>query len=300
MGKPSGLAGRLVYDERLALSLTLLLLLRRGCPAVNSPSPARQSTPAFPPMTRFHFSQRSLDNPQSQSQSQSKKPAASESTTRQDSSKLELNPYVSGEFAKAIKPSRQRRLHLMWGKPCRGGSIAPLLPRRVNTGDNCKSPSSIWRSSNRRRCERWVGRGKDIGAITPNRNRGAVIPDADKHESGSWPAGDAARHGRTIFLDFNKSLPTDSDELKQLFSPFLNLPRERSAGGLQCSNTAANEKLQTKRVVGWTWSSWHRHRTTKSASAIKARYRRLDLRPAPKTVLSASRVRRHPASNSFA
>jgi len=76
-----------------------------------------------------------------------------------------------------------------------------------------------------------VAAAKDIGAITSKFGiGGAGYPPTQQDESGSWPAGDAARHGSTIFLDFNKSLPDlTPDELKQLLSPFLNFARERSA-----------------------------------------------------------------------
>src|SRR5207245_1112757 len=68
-------------------------------PASPAPSfPSDEEIPLFPNTGA------SSDSAQSQNQSQSKTTPAAKNTTLQEGSKLELIRYVSGEFAKAIKP----------------------------------------------------------------------------------------------------------------------------------------------------------------------------------------------------
>src|SRR5258708_28473597 len=91
----------------LALSLTLLLLADADVPRVNSLRPPVSPAPSFPSYEEiplFPNTGESSDNAQSQNQSQSKTAPAAKNTTLQEKSKLDLIRYVSGEFARAVKP----------------------------------------------------------------------------------------------------------------------------------------------------------------------------------------------------
>jgi len=92
----------------LALSLTLFLFADADVPRVNSLRPPANPSPSFPSdeeIPLFPNADGSSDGTQSQTQSQSKvSPPAAKNTTLQETSKLNLIRYVSGEFAKAIKP----------------------------------------------------------------------------------------------------------------------------------------------------------------------------------------------------
>jgi len=129
-----------VYDEWLALSLTLFSLPTRDVPRVNSLRPP-QSTPSFPAMTRFHFSQAQLRTTRSlRANRSSKSPPAAKSTTLQGFFQTRINRYVSGEFAKAIKPlPRQRSFSTQCGESPAGRTARSRRcypTARFNTGDN--------------------------------------------------------------------------------------------------------------------------------------------------------------------
>src|ERR1700757_914436 len=128
----------------LALSLTLFLFADADVPRANRLRPPANPSPSFPAddeIPLFPKGGDSSDNEQSQTQSQPKTTPPAQSTTLQETSKLNLTRYVSGEFAKAIKPlpAGKEGFHLNVDKPLQ----ADLLDRAVathgpavNTGDN--------------------------------------------------------------------------------------------------------------------------------------------------------------------
>src|SRR2546421_727741 len=106
----------------LALSLTFLLLADADIPRVNSLRPPANPVPGFPAdeeIPLFRNTDASSDSAQSQAQSSSKPPSASGNTPLQETSKLNLIRYVSGEFAKAIKalPAGKEGFHVSVGQP---------------------------------------------------------------------------------------------------------------------------------------------------------------------------------------
>src|SRR5260370_8203761 len=118
----------------LALSLTLLLFADADVPRVNSLRPPANPAPSFPSdeeIPLFPNAGASSDNAQSQTQSQSKNAPAAKNTTLQETSKLALIRYVSGEFAKAVKPlpAGKEGFHLSVGKPLE----TEMLDRAVAT-----------------------------------------------------------------------------------------------------------------------------------------------------------------------
>ncbi len=128
----------------LALTLTLFLFADADVPRVNSLRPPATPSPSFPSddeIPLFPNAGATSDSAQSPSQSQSKTAPPAKSVTLQDSSKLALIRYVSGEFAKAVKalPAGKEGFHVTVGKPPEmemlDRAVATHGPA-VNTGDN--------------------------------------------------------------------------------------------------------------------------------------------------------------------
>jgi hypothetical protein len=222
----------------LVLSLTLLLLADADVPRVNSLRPPASPSPNFPSdgdIPLFPSAGASPDNAQSQNSSQSKTPAA-KNATLQEVSKLELIRYVSGEFAKAVKPlpAGKDGFHLSVGKPLETEQLDRAVATHgaaISTGDNVQITKLDFRDHQIVVDVNGGGRGKrhwrdhiqiGIGGGYP------TMQPASTQDQG--PPGMQPGMGSTIFLDFNKPLPDlTPDELKQILSPFLNFAKERSA-----------------------------------------------------------------------
>lgn len=219
-----------------ALSLAFFLLADADVPRVNSLRPPAKSDVSFPSdeeIPLFPNAGAFSDN----GQTQAKAASAGKNTRLQDNSKLALIRYVSGEFAKAVKPlpAGKEGFLVYVGKPVN----TELLDRAVathgaavNTGDNVQITKLEFRdhqivvdlNGGGRGKRRWrdhlqIGIG---GASTP------TMRSTTTQETG--PPGIQPGMGSTIFLEFNKPLPDMSPEdLKQLLSAFLNFAKERSA-----------------------------------------------------------------------
>src|SRR5260370_7029242 len=113
-------------------------LLTPASPAPNFP--AEGEIPLFPSAGA------TSDNAQSQNQSQSKTASSAKNTTLQEGSKLELIRYVSGEFAKAVKPlpAGKEGFHVTVGKPLETEHLDRAVATHgaaINTGDNLQIPN---------------------------------------------------------------------------------------------------------------------------------------------------------------
>src|SRR6266852_4138916 len=128
----------------LVLSLTLLLFAYADVPRVNSLRPPANPAPGFPSdeeIPLFPNAAASSDNAQSQTQSQPKTAPTAKNTTLQETSKLALIRYVSGEFAKAIKPlpAGKEGFHVSVGKPLETEMLDRAVATHgpaVNNGDS--------------------------------------------------------------------------------------------------------------------------------------------------------------------
>src|SRR5258705_1568900 len=128
----------------LALSLTLFLFADADVPRVNSLRPPANPSPSFPSdeeIPLFPKAGASSDNAQSQSQSQSNSTPPAKNATLQENPKLALIPYVSGEFAKAVKPlpAGKEGFHVSVGKPLETEMLDRAVATHgpaVNTGDS--------------------------------------------------------------------------------------------------------------------------------------------------------------------
>jgi hypothetical protein len=225
----------------LALSLTLLLLADADVPRINSLRPHAKPAPSFPSdeeIPLFPSAGPSSDGAQSQGESTSKAAPPAKNTTLQETSKLNLIRFVSGEFAKAIKPlpAGKDGFHVTVGKPLQtevlDRAVATHGPA-INSGDNVQITKLEFRDRQIVVDVNGGGRGRkhwrdhiQIGFGGGGYPGG--MQTASAQDQG--PPGLQPGMGSTIFLEFGKPLPDlTPDELKQLLSPFLNFAKERSA-----------------------------------------------------------------------
>jgi hypothetical protein len=224
----------------LALSLTLFLFADADVPRVNRLRPPANPSPSFPSddeIPLFPNGGDSSGNAQSQSQSQPKATPPAKSTTLQETSKLNLIRYVSGEFAKAIKPlpAGKEGFHVNVDKPLQTDLLDRAVATHgpaVNTGDNVQITRLEFRDKEIIVDVNGGGRGKkhwrDHIQIGLGGGGYPTMQPASTQDQG--PPGMQPGMGSTLFLEFNKPVPDlTPDELKQFLSPFLNFAKERSA-----------------------------------------------------------------------
>jgi hypothetical protein len=225
----------------LIVSLTLFLFADADVPRVNSLRPPANPSPSFPSddeIPLFPNVGASSDDTQSQNQSQSKTtPPAAKNTTLQETSKLNLIRYVSGEFAKAIKPlpAGKEGFHVNVDKPVQTDLLDRAVATHgpaVNTGDKVQITKLEFRDHQIVVDVNGGGRGKrhwrDHIQVGLGGGGYPTMQPASTQDQG--PPGMQPGMGSTIFLEFNKPLPDlTPDELKQILSPFLNFAKERSA-----------------------------------------------------------------------
>jgi hypothetical protein len=220
---------------RLILSLTLFVLADADVPHINSLRAPARSVADFPSGEEISL----FPNTGSgavDGQGESHTPAKAKSATLQESSKLELIRYVSGEFAKATRslPAGKEGLIVYVGKPLEPDLLERALATHgaaVNNGDKVQITKLDFRDHQIIVDLNGGGRGKkrlrdrfhiEMGGIP------TVQTTTEQQQTG--PPGLQPGMGSTIYLDFNKPVPDLSpNDLKQLLTPFLDFSRERSA-----------------------------------------------------------------------
>ena len=220
----------------LTLTLAVFLFAVADVPGVERFHPSTSPAEPFPPGEDISV----LPVIVSATDGQEPQPAQAstpKSGTLQDQSRLDLIRYVSGEFAKAIKPlpAGKEGFLVYVGKPL----SLELLNRAVathgaavNTGDNVQITKLDFRSHTIVVDVNGGGKGKKNWRDHIQLGMGGTIPTASTQTTGQegGPPGMQPGMGSTIFLEFGKSLPDLSPEdLKQLLSPFLDFSRQRSA-----------------------------------------------------------------------
>jgi hypothetical protein len=219
----------------LILSLTLFLFADADIPRVNSLRPPTHPIDFFPsaeeiPMFPDTVTAKAGEQGESQAQNKAK------SSTLQESSKLELIRYVSGEFAKAVKslPGGKEGFIFVVGKPLNGELLERALATHgaaVNSNDKVQITRLEFHEHQIIVDLNGGGRGKkrfrdrfhiEMGGVP------TIQTSSTTEESG--PPGLQPGMGSTLFLEFNRPVPdlTPAD-LKQLLSPFLDFSKERSA-----------------------------------------------------------------------
>jgi hypothetical protein len=219
--------------------VAFFLLADADVPQVNSLRQPANTTEAFPAgaeISPFGNEAAEDTDPQGQPPTQDKASSGTKSTTLQDSSKLTLIRYVSGEYAKAIKPLPAGKegfiVHI--GQPL----DANMLDRQVathgaavNTGDRVQITKLEFHDKQLVVDLNGGGRGKkrlrdrihlDMGGIPTARTTST--------QQDQGPPGLQPGMGSTLFLEFAKTLPDLSpDDLKKILSPFMDFSRQRSA-----------------------------------------------------------------------
>jgi hypothetical protein len=217
----------------LAVLLSILLLADADIPR------AMNLRPADPAPTPGFFNEELPLFPWNIDESQGQTPAQQgpKKPTLQESSKLELIRYVSGEFAKASKslPAGKEGFLLYVEKPVN----QELLQRAVAThgaavhaGEQVQITKLEFRDHTIVVDVNGGGRGKRrfLDHVQIGMGGGAPTMRSKTEAQEVGPPGLQPGAGSTLFLEFNKSLPDLSPEdLKQLLSPFLDFAKQRSA-----------------------------------------------------------------------
>lgn len=230
---------------RIAIPLSLLLLAYGNVPDVphfvppNSSGPARENV--FTPDDRVPLYPSIVSNgPQDTSKASQTTPNGKKNDTLQESSKLALIRFVSGEFAKAKKPlpSGKDGVTLFADKPLDEDMLSRAVGTRgaaVNTGDNCQITKLEFH-------EKFII--VDVnGGGRPHKNwkdhiqlgMGGQMPTSTTTSTPTngqdqGPPGFQEGRGGTIYLQFAKNVPDlTPDELKGLLGPFLDFSKQKSA-----------------------------------------------------------------------
>ncbi len=243
----------------LTLSLAFFILADADVPRVNSLRPAATPAVSFPSDEEIPLFP-NASAPSETPQAQTKATSGTKNSTLQESSKLALIRYVSGEFAKAVKalPAGKEGFHVYVGKPFETEMLDRAVATHgaaVNTGDNVQITKLEFRDHQIIVDLNGGGRGKHRWRDHLQIGMGGGYPTMrGTSTQDNGPPGLQPGMGSTLFLEFNKSLPDMTpDELKQLLSPFLNFSKERSAA-LQWFDTLPPEMKKAiqerKPVVG--------------------------------------------------
>jgi len=220
----------------LFVLMSLLLLADADIPrALNLRAPESASKPSFS-MEELPLFTTTFDSEQ---QGQTSAQRVPKKATLQESSKLELIRYVSGEFAKATKslPGGKEGFLLYTDKPLN----EEILQRAVATHGAAVHPGEQVQITKLEFRDHTIivdvnggGRGKrhlldhlQIGMGGPASPPVRTASDAQQQ---TGPPGLQPGAGSTLFLEFNKTIPDlTPQELKDLLSPFLDFARQRSA-----------------------------------------------------------------------
>jgi len=217
-----------------AIPLAFLLLADADVPRVNSLRPPEKPSLNFPSdeeIPIFPSAADSSDSAQFQA-----KPAPTPNQPLQESSKLTLIRFVSGEFAKAVKslPAGKEGFNLTVGKPLNTDLLDRAVATHgaaVNSGDNVQITGLEFRAHQIVVDVNGGGRGKHHWRDHIQIGFGGTYPtmtSTSTQETG--PPGLQPGMGSTIFLEWSKFVPDMTpEELKQVLSPFLNFQKERSA-----------------------------------------------------------------------
>jgi len=223
----------------LVFSMALLLFADADVPRVNSLRPPANPSASFPPdgdIPLFPSAASSSSDGQTSSQAPAKGSSTSASATLQDASKLSLIRYVSGEFAKAVKPmpAGKEGFLINVGNPLNDELLNRAVANHgaaVNTGDQVQITRLEFRAHQIVVDVNGGGRGRKRWRDHIQVSMGGTMPSVQSTSSqDQGPPGMQPGMGSTIFLEFSKPIPDLSpDDLKKLLAPFLNFAKERSA-----------------------------------------------------------------------
>ncbi|HKW55816.1 MAG TPA: hypothetical protein VJN42_00535 [Candidatus Acidoferrum sp.] len=212
---------------RLILTLGCLLLADADIPRINSLRAPSKPVAVFmsgEEISLFPSAASGLD-----SQSGAQSAAKPKSATLQETSRLELIRFVSGEFARATKalPAGKDGFTVYVGKPIQPEFLERALATHgaaVNSGDKVQITRLDFRSEEIIVDLNGGGRGKkrlrdrfhiEMGGIP------TMQTTTEPEQTG--PPGLQPGMGSTLYLQFDKPVPDLSpNDLKQILSPFLD------------------------------------------------------------------------------
>jgi hypothetical protein len=224
---------------RIAITFALLLSADADLPRLTSLRPADTTAPEnFPSGANLPLfpSLFSSNGPDDQTNAAN---IANRGTTLQETSKLALIRYVSGEFAKARKPlpGGKDGFTLFVDKPLDQQFLDRSVATHgaaVNTGDNAQITKLEFHehtiivdvNGGGRPKKSW----KDHIQFGMGGMGGPSQPTTTQTSDNPGPPGMAPGMGGTLYIQFPKSVPDlTPDELKKILEPFLDFSKERSA-----------------------------------------------------------------------
>jgi hypothetical protein len=220
----------------LTLTLAVVLFAVADVPGVERLHPSTSPAEPFPPGEDISVLPVvvSATDDQEPGSGQASKP---KSGTLQDQSKLDLIRYVSGEFAKAIKPlpAGKEGFLVYVGKPLNVDLLNRAVATHgaaVNTGDNVQITKLDFRAHTIVVDVNGGGKGKKNWRdhVQIGMSGAPTVSSQTTTQQEGGPPGVQPGMGSTIFLEFDKTLPDLApDDLKQLLSPFFDFSRQRSA-----------------------------------------------------------------------
>lgn len=214
------------------------MLLLADLPRVENLRPLSQPDPAFSSVDSIPLVP---DTSAAASDTQSAQPSAKDakkSSVLQDQSRFALIRYVSGEFAKAVKPlpAGKDGFQVAVGKPIDETALQHSVATHgaaVNTGDQVQITKLEFRARSIIVDVNGGGRGKHHWRDHIQVGMGGQNPIPSSRTTVSEPTGPPGMQpgtGGTVYLEFGKPVPDlTPEELKQILSPFLNFSKERSA-----------------------------------------------------------------------
>jgi hypothetical protein len=225
----------------LAITIALLFFADADVPkAMSLRSEPHDAAPKFPSGESIPLFPLVMSSPE-QDQPQPAPASGKKSTTLQETSKLALIRYVSGEFAKARKPlpAGKEGFTFYTDKPVNQENLDHAVATHgaaVNTGDNAQITNLEFRertivvdiNGGGRSKRHWrdhiqfgIG-GPPVPVGQPTTTTTAQEPQG--------PPGIQPGMGGTLYVEFPKAVPDlTPDELKQILGPFLDFSKERSA-----------------------------------------------------------------------
>ena len=223
----------------LSITIALLLLADADVPkAVSRLSDPRPATENFPPGENLPMWP-TVSNDPGQDQAESAPASGKKSVTLQETSKLALIRYVSGEFAKARKPvpGGKEGFILYTNKPLNQELLDRTVAAHgaaVNTGDNAQITNLEFRertivvdiNGGGRTKKHW----RDHIQIGTGGSPGPIGQPTTTTTQDQGPPGIQPGRGGTIIVQFPSAVPDlTPDQLKQILGPFLDFSKERSA-----------------------------------------------------------------------
>jgi hypothetical protein len=225
---------------RSATTFVLLCLAAADLPRITSLRPPQPASPeAFPAGENIPVLPMIISG-ELPSQEKVPAPAPKSGSTLQETSKLALIRYVSGEFAKAKKPVPlgKEGFLILADKPVNEDHLnhaVALHGAAVNTGDNVQITSLEFHdktivvdlNGGGRAKKHWRDRiqiGMGGGEPVPQ----STSTSTAQQEQG--PPGFQPGMGGTLFVDFPQHVPDlTPDQLKEILAPFLDFSKVRSA-----------------------------------------------------------------------